>query len=150
MPGNRFRPETRAKSRRFLPEIADWNKNKSEPGGWAGQGTWAPAAESRLVVQLPMTQHEALAILRAHAEDIRQKGAQSLYLFGSTVRDEAGPDSDVDIFVDPDYARFTLLDWVDLESFLSEVLGRHVDLTTRNALHPELRTQIERSAMKVL
>lgn len=97
-----------------------------------------------------MTQYEALAILRAHADAIRRKRAQSLYLFGSTVRNEAGPDSDIDVFVDPDYARFTLLDWVDLESFLSELLGRHVDLTTRNALHPQLRPQIERSAMKVL
>ena len=97
-----------------------------------------------------MTQREALAILRAHADDIRRRGAQSLYLFGSTARNEAGPDSDVDVFVDPDYSRFTLLDWVDLETYLSGLLGRHVDLTTRKALRPELRTAIEDSATKVL
>jgi predicted nucleotidyltransferase len=77
-------------------------------------------------------------------------GAQSLYLFGSTSRDEAGPDSDVDVFVDPDYSRFTLFSWVDLEIYLSTLLGRHVDLTTRKALHPELRIAIEGSALKVL
>lgn len=97
-----------------------------------------------------MTQHEALAILRAHAGDIRRRGAQSLYLFGSTVRNEGGPDSDMDVFVDPDYSRFTLFEWVDLEAYLSSLLGRHVDLTTRKALHPELRSEIESTAMKVL
>lgn len=97
-----------------------------------------------------MTQHEALAILRAHADDIRRRGAQSLYLFGSTARDEGRPDSDVDVFVDPDYSRFTLLDWVDLETFLSDLLGKPVDLTTRKALRPELRAAIEDSATKVL
>ena len=97
-----------------------------------------------------MTQHEALAILRAHADDIRRRGAQSLYLFGSTSRNAAGPESDVDVFVDPDYSRFTLLDWVDLETFLSDLLGRPVDLTTRKALRPELRREIEESATKVL
>jgi predicted nucleotidyltransferase len=97
-----------------------------------------------------MTQREALAILRAHADDIRRRGAQSLYLFGSTSRNAAAPESDVDVFVDPDYSRFTLLDWVDLETFLSDLLGRPVDLTTRKALRPELRREIEESATKVL
>jgi|SRR3954453_18023289 predicted nucleotidyltransferase len=97
-----------------------------------------------------MTKHEALAILRAHADDIRRRGAQSLYLFGSTLRNEARADSDVDVFVDPDYSRFTLLDWVDLETFLSDILGKRVDLTTRKALRPELRGEIEQAATKVL
>ena len=55
-----------------------------------------------------MTQREAPAILRV--DDIRRRGAQSLYLFGSTSRNEARPESDVDVFVDPDYSRVTLLD----------------------------------------
>ena len=134
----------------FLPEIADWNKNNSEPGGYARSRHPGAGGTPESWYNWPMTQHEALAILRAHADDIRRRGAESLYLFGSTSRNEARSDSDVDVFVDPDYSRFTLLDWVDLESYLSGLLGRRVDLTTRKALRPELRPAIEKTATKVL
>lgn len=97
-----------------------------------------------------MTKQNTIAVLQTHADEIRRRDAESLYLFGSTARGEARPDSDVDVFVDPDYSRFTLFDWVNLEAYLSDLLGRPVDLTTRNALHPGLRDGIERSAMKVL
>ncbi len=97
-----------------------------------------------------MRRDEVIAVLRRHADAIRARGARSLYLFGSTARDQVGPASDIDVFVDPDYTRFTLLDWVDLEAFLTDVVGRPVDLTTRNALRPEYRPDIEHSATKVL
>ena len=97
-----------------------------------------------------MGRDQVIEKLRANAEGIRARGAKSLYLFGSTCRNEARFDSDIDVFVDPDYSRFTLFEWVDLETFLTDVLGRRVDLTTRNALHPELRDSIERSATQVL
>ena len=97
-----------------------------------------------------MRRAEVVEKLRAHADAIHALGAQSLYLFGSIERDEARPDSDIDLFVDPDYARFTLFEWVDLQSFLRDILGRPVDLTTRNALRPDIRHRIEGSATKVL
>ena len=58
-----------------------------------------------------------------------------LALFGSVVRPDFGPDSDVDVLVrfDPG-ARRTLFDIVRMQEDLSEVLGRDVDLITRAAV----------------
>ena len=44
-----------------------------------------------------MTQREALAILRAHADDIRRRGVTDLYLYGSVARDLATERSDIDL-----------------------------------------------------
>lgn len=53
-------------------------------------------------------------------------------LFGSVVRDDFAPESDVDVMVRfaPD-ARWSLFDLVDMEDELKEVFGRDVDLVTR-------------------
>lgn len=51
-----------------------------------------------------MTRDDAIARLRDHADAIRALGGTSLYLFGSTSRDEARPDSDLDLFMDYDQA----------------------------------------------
>ncbi|MGQ9851399.1 MAG: nucleotidyltransferase family protein [Aggregatilineaceae bacterium] len=58
-----------------------------------------------------------------------------LALFGSAVRDDFRPDSDIDMLVRfaPD-ARWTLLDFVQMRDELSEIFGRKVDLITRRAV----------------
>ncbi len=77
-------------------------------------------------------------------------GATALYLFGSTVRDEAQLASDLDIFIDYDAdRRFSLLDLVGIKQHLEEELAMTVDITTRNSLHPMLRADIEQSAIRV-
>jgi hypothetical protein len=43
-----------------------------------------------------MQRHEGISLLEAHRSEIRAFGVQSLALFGSVSRDEAGPNSDVD------------------------------------------------------
>jgi uncharacterized protein len=55
--------------------------------------------------------------------------------FGSVVRDDFGPDSDVDVLVSfaPD-AAYTLFDLVHMEDDLREIFGRDVDLVTRKAV----------------
>jgi predicted nucleotidyltransferase len=87
--------------------------------------------------------------LRTHAEAIRAFGVTELYLYGSAARDEAGAESDIDLFVDVDYDRFGFVAFMDLREFMGNVFGRKVDLTTRNALHPDLKEDIVRSAIKV-
>lgn len=96
-----------------------------------------------------MTQHEALAILRAHADDIRRRGVTALYLYGSFARDEATERSDVDLFADVDYGRFGFVPFMDLREDFAAWLGRKVDFTTRNGLHRDLRERIAGSATKV-
>jgi predicted nucleotidyltransferase len=56
-------------------------------------------------------------------------------LFGSVLREDFGPDSDIDVLVSftPD-AKHSLFDLVRMEDALSEIFGRKVDLVTRRAV----------------
>lgn len=81
---------------------------------------------------------------------MRAHGVRALYLFGSTARDLARVDSDVDVFIEPERTdRFNAFDLIDVKSILEKRLDAHVDLTTRDGLHPRLREQIEREAIQV-
>jgi predicted nucleotidyltransferase len=97
-----------------------------------------------------MNRTEAVAKLKEYAPAIRAMGATSLYLFGSTARDEAGPGSDLDLFIDYDpVKKFSLFDLAGVKLFLEERLQGPVDVTTRNGLHPMLRADIEATAVRV-
>jgi len=97
-----------------------------------------------------MTRVEAMTRLKDRAAAIRALGATSLYVFGSTVRDEAQPQSDLDVFIDYDPAsRFNAFDLVGIKHYLEDELHIPVDVTTRDGLHPMLKADIERSAVRV-
>ena len=97
-----------------------------------------------------MTRTEAVTKLRSCAGAVRDRGATSLYLFGSSARDEATADSDLDLFIDYDPTKkFSLVDLVGIKFLLQDTLGVEVDVTTRDSLHPMLREEIERSAVRV-
>jgi uncharacterized protein len=97
-----------------------------------------------------MNRNEAFAKLQGCAEAVKARGATSLYLFGSAVRDEATIKSDLDLFVDYDPDKeFSLVDLVGIKLLLEDALGVEVDVTTRDSLHPMLRKDIERSALRV-
>lgn len=97
-----------------------------------------------------MTRDEATAELACRAEFLRDRGAQAAFVYGSTARNEARDDSDIDIFIDIEPGRkFSLLDLVGMQRYLSEQIGVAIDLTTRSSLHPELRAQIEQEAVRV-
>jgi uncharacterized protein len=97
-----------------------------------------------------MTRTDAISQLLRHADAINAMGATSLYLFGSTARDEAAADSDLDLFLEYDPAsRFSLVDLVGIKLFLEETLGIEADVTTRDGLHPMLKDKIERSAVRL-
>jgi predicted nucleotidyltransferase len=93
---------------------------------------------------------DAIDRLRDSADAVRTLGATSLYVFGSTVRDEARSDSDLDLFVDYDPAsRFNAFDLIGIKLLLEDRLGAAIDITTRDGLHPRLRDRIEASAIRV-
>jgi uncharacterized protein len=99
---------------------------------------------------IAMNRIDAIRTLKDHADAIRAMGATSLYVFGSTARAEARPDSDLDLFIDYDEnSRFNAFDLVGIKQFLEQKLGIEVDVTTRDGLHPKLRADIERSAVRV-
>jgi len=71
----------------------------------------------------------------------RRYGVASLGIFGSYVRHEERPDSDLDVLVT--FTRTpTLLEFLDLENHLSDVLGVRVDLVMENALRPRIGDRI--------
>ena len=97
-----------------------------------------------------MTSSEILKRLSEQADAIRGMGATSLYLFGSASRGEATNQSDIDLFIDYDEARrFSLIDLVGMKQHLEETMAADVDITTRDSLHPMLKEEIERSAIRV-
>lgn len=75
-------------------------------------------------------------------------GVTNLALFGSTVRDAARVDSDIDILVSFD-GPATSERYFGVQFFLEDLLGRPVDLVTDRALRPELRPFIEKEAVHV-
>jgi len=97
-----------------------------------------------------MTRAEVLEKLRAEQGYLRQRyGVESLALFGSVARDEAGPESDVDVLVE--FGRpITLFDLVAVQQHLERCLGVvRVDLVPRDSVYPAFRDDILREAVHV-
>jgi predicted nucleotidyltransferase len=83
-----------------------------------------------------MTARYAIDIDRERlAEYCRRWKIVELSLFGSVLRDDFGPGSDVDILVTfaPD-AEWSVLDHVSMEEEVSALLGRKVDVVNRRAV----------------
>jgi hypothetical protein len=72
---------------------------------------------------------------------------KELALFGSVLRDDFRPDSDVDVLVRFDLeARHTLFDMVRMREELKQILGRDVDLVSRRGIEAS-RNYIRRNAI---
>jgi predicted nucleotidyltransferase len=95
-----------------------------------------------------MKRDEAIKLLTGQRKELGQFGVKSLAVFGSVVRDEARPDSDVDILVEFE-GRATFDRYMELKFFLEDLLGSKVDLVTRKALKPRLRPYVEKEAVYV-
>jgi predicted nucleotidyltransferase len=98
-----------------------------------------------------MQRAEVIDRLKATESALKAQGVQSLYLYGSYARDEARPDSDLDVFVDP-FAEdtFGLSAFMDSLAVLeSSFPGTAVGFTTREGIVPSYRPYIERSAIRV-
>jgi len=90
-----------------------------------------------------------LSRFSTHESAIRAQGVKSLLLFGSVARDEAGPESDVDLLVefDPPVGLFEV---VRLQNYLESILGRRVDLVLHDAVKRQLRDLIAAEAIVAL
>ncbi|MGB5450659.1 MAG: nucleotidyltransferase family protein [Sedimenticolaceae bacterium] len=93
-------------------------------------------------------QHTLKKLAELKPELTERFGVTRLALFGSTARDEAGPDSDVDIVVGFD-GPATSARYFGVQFFLEDALGCAVDLVTEKAVRSELRPYIEKEAVNV-
>jgi predicted nucleotidyltransferase len=94
-----------------------------------------------------MHRAEALALLRQHKAELAARyGVVDLALFGSTARDAAGPDSDVDVLVRFD-GPATSQRYFGVQFYLEDLMHCAVDLVTDKALRQEFRPFVERDAV---
>ncbi|MBN9509120.1 MAG: nucleotidyltransferase domain-containing protein [Alphaproteobacteria bacterium] len=96
-----------------------------------------------------MDRDEAIARLKRHEAELRQLGVEHLYLFGSTVRGEARPESDVDLFFDYEKGKLSLFGLMEVKEQTARILGCKADIMTRDSIHRVLRARIEASALQV-
>jgi len=85
--------------------------------------------------------------LRSHEAELRAKGVEGLYLFGSVARGDAGPNSDVDLFFD--YRSGLGWEVIGLMDELTQLAENRGDVTTRGGLHPRLKDRIESESIQV-
>ncbi len=76
------------------------------------------------------------------AEFCRRYRIRRLAFFGSVLRDDFGPESDVDVLVEFESGHVPGLEFFTIESDLSEILGRKVDLNTPQFLSRHFRADV--------
>lgn len=97
-----------------------------------------------------MRRDDAIRLLKGAEPELRARGVTSLALFGSTARDEAGPDSDVDVLVELDESRrMSLFDLSEIKFYASDVLGHPADVAIRKSIRTAYRAGIEADARKI-
>jgi predicted nucleotidyltransferase len=96
-----------------------------------------------------MNAHETVQLLSEQMPEIRQRfGVRELAIFGSVARNEARPDSDVDVLVEFT-GRPTFDNYMGLKLHLEKLFTAGVDLAINSDLRPGLRPRIEKEAVHV-
>lgn len=91
---------------------------------------------------------DVLRQLSEHRDELHSYRVRSLFLFGSVARDGAGPDSDIDFLVEFDRPA-GYLTLFGLKHYLEDLLGRSVDLGTRDSLRDDLRPSVTGDLIRV-
>jgi predicted nucleotidyltransferase len=91
------------------------------------------------------TTQEILEVLTRHRDELRSLGVQTIGLFGSYSRGDAGPDSDIDILVTFDKPSFR--NYATLNNLLEDIFGCKVDLVPEKSIRPALRPHILKDAI---
>lgn len=112
-------------------------------------GALDPQIEMSLIVRPKLTRAWVEDRLRAEEGAMRDLGIVGLSLFGSTAREEAGENSDIDVLVDYDPTQFDLTDLYDVRLELEARIGAPVHVTVREKLRPEFRSRIEAEAVRL-
>jgi len=90
---------------------------------------------------------EIKKVLSEHKGELRERfKVKEIGIFGSFVRGEQGKRSDIDILVEFEEPP-SLFEFMDLEDYLSKLLGLKVDLVTREALKPRIGERILREVI---
>jgi predicted nucleotidyltransferase len=99
---------------------------------------------------MTLSKHIIADRVRSLAPQLRQLGVSRLALFGSYARDEAEPDSDVDVLVEFQPGKKSFLGLVSLAELLEKSFERRVDAVTIESLSPHIGPKILAEAVDVL
>lgn len=96
-----------------------------------------------------VSKEKVLTKLAELKDELRQEyGVKEIGVFGSIVRGEATPESDIDVLVE--FARpVGFFKYLELEEYLTERLGQKVDLVSVKALKPLIGARILQEVMNV-
>ena len=93
------------------------------------------------------------AEIRRKAVPILKPYINRLAVFGSTVRGEATPKSDLDLLISlkpsGQQPKLGLFKLIEIEEALEEKLGREIDLVTEDSLSPYIRPYVEREKVVI-
>ena len=99
---------------------------------------------------MPLTRHIIAERIEALGPELRRIGVSRVALFGSYLRDEASPQSDVDVLVDFKPGRKTFRSLMSLAEMLEGALQCRVDAVTVESLSPHIGPKILAEAVDVL
>jgi uncharacterized protein len=85
-----------------------------------------------------MKRDQAIALLKQYEQPLKSFGVKSLAIFGSVARNEANPESDIDILVEfSEPPTFDL--YMDLKFDLEDCLSQSADLVSHKMLKPQIQ-----------
>jgi uncharacterized protein len=97
-----------------------------------------------------MTRDEIITTIRKNAEAIKAEGVTKLAIFGSRVRGDNRPDSDLDVLVEvaPD-AAFSILNLIGVEHIIGDATGLQAQATMRRSIPPRFAERIADDILEV-
>jgi uncharacterized protein len=97
-----------------------------------------------------MTRDEIIAAIRKNADAIKAEGVTKLALFGSRVRGDNRPDSDIDVLieVEPD-ASFSLLNLIGVEYIIEDATGLQTQAAMRRSIPSRFAQRIADDILEV-
>ncbi|MCK9581863.1 MAG: nucleotidyltransferase family protein [Methanoregula sp.] len=86
---------------------------------------------------------DALKLLRQHEPELKKRfGVATIGIFGSFIRGEERPDSDVDVLVSFRKGEKTFDNYMECKFYLEDLFGRKVDLVMKGAIKKRLKPLI--------
>lgn len=89
-----------------------------------------------------LTYKDILTKLEENTATIKKYGVKRIGLFGSYLRKEQKPTSDIDILVEFEKGKVTFDNYMDLKFFLEDLFKCKVDLVMKEAIKPDLKPYI--------
>jgi len=97
-----------------------------------------------------MTREEIISRIRSSAAALRAEGVTKLAIFGSRARDDARPDSDLDVLIEVDpQAKFSLLNLSGVGLIVEEVTGFKTQVSMHRSLDRRMAERIADDVIEV-